>query len=109
MTGRRCCFCCFYRRRFWQLLISLVADGLSSLQQYEMTKSLLFALSCSAFWVGMLNAIQERSVKDERLSEARVYDRAVPDGPYVSSKAARAGQCCRAIQSALLAGAFSLY
>ena len=34
----------------------IVADG-KQFEQYEMTKSLLFALSCSAFWVGMLNAI----------------------------------------------------
>ena len=38
------------------ILISFVADG-KQFEQYEMSKSLLFALSCSAFWVGMLNAI----------------------------------------------------
>lgn len=37
---------------------TLVAND-KQFEQYEMTKSLLFALSCSAFWVGMLNAIQE--------------------------------------------------
>lgn len=37
---------------FLALLISLVADG-QEFKQYEMTKSLLFALSCSAFWGGI--------------------------------------------------------
>ncbi|MCD8324020.1 MAG: ATP-binding cassette domain-containing protein, partial [Clostridiales bacterium] len=40
------------------VLISLVAGG-EQFEQYEMTKSLLFALSCSALWGWMLNDIQE--------------------------------------------------
>ena len=40
------------------VLIFLVSHG-DQYSQYETTKGLLFSLSCSAFWIGMLNAIQE--------------------------------------------------
>jgi len=40
------------------LSLSVVADG-TQYENYNMTRSLLFALTCSAFWVGILNAIQE--------------------------------------------------
>lgn len=85
-------------------LISLVADG-QEFQQYEMTKSLLFALSCSAFWVGMLNAIQE--ICKERSIVRREYMTGLSMTSYVLSKVLVLG-ILSAIQSVLLVGVFSV-
>lgn len=73
------------------LLISLVANG-KQFEQYEMTKSLLFALSCSAFWVGMLNAIQE--VCKERCIMKREYMTGLSLNAYISSKILVLGLLC---------------
>ena len=85
------------------LLISLVADG-HEFEQYEMTKSLLFALSCSAFWVGMLNAIQE--VCKERSILRREYMAGLSLNAYILSKILVLGVLCL-IQSFLIVGVFS--
>lgn len=79
-------------------LISLVADG-NQFDQYEMTKSLLFALSCAAFWVGMLNAIQE--ICKERTIVKREYMTGLSLNAYLSSKLAVLGILCF-IQSTLM-------
>lgn len=84
------------------LLISLVADG-KQFDQYEMTKSLLFALSCSAFWVGMLNAIQE--VCKERSILKREYMTGLSLNAYILSKILVLGILCL-IQSILIIGVF---
>ena len=86
------------------LLISLVADG-KQFDQYEMTKSLLFALSCSAFWVGMLNAIQE--VCKERSIIKREYMTGLSLNAYLLSKILVLGIMCL-IQSLLIIGVFAL-
>ena len=86
------------------VLISFVADG-KQFEQYEMTKSLLFALSCSAFWVGMLNAIQE--ICKERTILKREYMTGLSLGAYVISKIMVLGILCL-IQSLLITGVFSL-
>lgn len=86
------------------VLISFVADG-KQFDQYEMTKSLLFALSCSAFWVGMLNAIQE--ICKERTIMKREYMTGLSLSAYVSSKIIVLGILCL-IQSAMIMGVFSL-
>lgn len=85
-------------------LISFVADG-EQFVQYEMTKSLLFALSCSAFWVGMLNAIQE--ICKERTILKREYMTGLSLSSYISSKILVLGLMC-VIQSLLLTGVFAL-
>ncbi len=85
-------------------LISFVADG-QEFEQYEMTKSLLFALSCSAFWVGMLNAIQE--ICKERTIMKREYMTGLSLSSYVCSKILVLGLLCL-IQSFMLTGVFSL-
>ena len=85
------------------LLISLVADG-NQFDQYEMTKSLLFALSCSAFWVGMLNAIQE--VCKERTIMKREYMTGLSLNAYILSKILVLGILCL-IQSAFIIGVFT--
>ena len=85
-------------------LISFVADG-EQFEQYEMTKSLLFALSCSAFWVGMLNAIQE--ICKERTILKREYMTGLSLSSYVCSKILVLGVMC-VIQSLLLTGVFAL-
>lgn len=86
------------------VLISLVADG-NQFEQYEMTKSLLFALSCSAFWVGMLNAIQE--ICKERTIMKREYMTGLSLSAYVFSKIIVLGILCL-IQSALITSVFSV-
>ena len=85
------------------VLISFVADG-KQFEQYEMTKSLLFALSCSAFWVGMLNAIQE--ICKERTIMKREYMTGLSISAYVASKILVLGFLC-VIQSALIMAVFS--
>jgi len=83
-------------------LISFVADG-QQFDQYEMTKSLLFALSCSAFWVDMLNAIQE--ICKERTVLKREYMTGLSLGSYISSKIIVLGLMCL-IQSILITTVF---
>lgn len=84
------------------VLISFVANG-QQFEQYEMTKSLLFALSCSAFWIGMLNAIQE--ICKERTILKREYMTGLSLTSYVMSKLAVLGMLC-VIQSLLVTGVF---
>lgn len=86
------------------VLISFVADG-KQFEQYEMSKSLLFALSCSAFWVGMLNAIQE--ICKERTVMKREYMTGLSLSSYISSKIFVLGALCF-VQSLLITGVFSL-
>ncbi|MBR4308128.1 MAG: ATP-binding cassette domain-containing protein [Oscillospiraceae bacterium] len=85
------------------VLISFVADG-EQFAQYEMSKSLLFALSCSAFWVGMLNAIQE--ICKERTIMKREYMTGLSLSSYVASKIIVLGVMCF-IQSAMIMGVFA--
>lgn len=85
-------------------LISLVADG-NEYQQYEMTKSLLFALSCSAFWIGMLNAIQE--ICKERTILKREYMTGLSLSSYIISKIVVLGMLCL-LQSLILTVGFSV-
>lgn len=84
-------------------LISLVKDG-TQFEQYGMTKSLLFALSCSAFWIGILNSIQE--ICKERNILRREYMTGLYIGPYILLKVLVLGLFC-AIQALLLTGMFS--
>lgn len=86
------------------LLISLVADG-KQFEQFEMTQSLLFALSCSAFWVGMLNAIQE--VCKERNIMKREYMTGLSLTAYIVSKILVLGLMCL-VQSLMIVGVFTL-
>ncbi len=86
------------------VLISFVADG-EQFKQYEMTKSLLFALSCSAFWIGILNSIQE--ICKERVILKREYMTGLRLGAYIVSKLFVMGLVC-AVQAVLLTGVFSL-
>lgn len=86
------------------LLIALVADG-KQFDQYEMTKSLLFALSCSAFWVGMLNAIQE--ICKERSIMKREYMTGLSLTSYICSKIIVLGTMCL-IQSIMIVSVFAL-
>lgn len=80
------------------LLISLVADD-NAFSQYEMTKSVLFALSCSAFWIGILNSIQE--VCKERTIFKREYMTGLGIPAYIISKMLVLGILCF-VQSILL-------
>jgi ABC-type multidrug transport system ATPase subunit/pSer/pThr/pTyr-binding forkhead associated (FHA) protein/ABC-type multidrug transport system permease subunit len=84
-------------------LISLVADS-EQFEQYEMTKSLLFAVACSAFWVGILNSIQE--VCKERTVLRREYMTGLRLNAYIIAKAIAMGLVC-AVQSLLLVAVFA--
>lgn len=86
------------------LLISLVNDG-KQFENYSITKSLLFALSCSSFWVGTLNAIQE--ICKERNILRREYMTGLRLLPYILSKFFVLGFLCL-IQSAMLTGVFAV-
>lgn len=86
------------------LLISFVADG-SQFEQLEMTKSLLFALSCSAFWVGTLNSIQE--ICKERVILRREYMTGLRLDSYILSKLLVMGIICT-IQAILLTLVFTV-
>ncbi|MCR5789341.1 MAG: ATP-binding cassette domain-containing protein [Lachnospiraceae bacterium] len=86
------------------ILISLVADG-QQFAQYEMTKSLLFSLSCCAFWVGMLNAIQE--ICKERTILKREYMTGLSLTNYLISKILVLGLMCL-IQSILIVAVFGI-
>lgn len=85
-------------------LIALVSNG-EQFDQYEMTKSLLFALSCSAFWMGMLNAIQE--ICKERIILRREYMAGQSLTAYLLSKLSVLGIIC-ALQGVLSVLTFSL-
>ncbi|MDF2538601.1 MAG: hypothetical protein K0S76_1622 [Herbinix sp.] len=86
------------------VLIYLVANG-KQFDEYEMTKSILFALSCCAFWIGILNSIQE--VCKERVILKREHLTGLKLTAYVNSKFVVLGALCL-IQSLLLIGVFSL-
>ena len=84
------------------LLISLVADG-NQFKAHSSTKSLLFALACAAFWVGMLNAIQE--ICKERTILKREYMAGLSLNAYMLSKVVVLALLC-VVQSALMLSVF---
>lgn len=83
-------------------LISLVKDG-NEYYESEITRALLFALACSAFWLGTLNSIQE--ICKERTILRREYMTGVHLGPYVISKFVVLG-ILSLLQSMMLTGLF---
>lgn len=86
------------------VLINIVANG-QQFVEYEMTKSILFALACSGFWVGILNAIQE--ICKERVILKREYMSGLRISAYLLSKFLVLGLLCL-IQAILLTGVFVL-
>lgn len=86
------------------LLISMVASD-DLYETHVATKSIFFALSCSAFWIGILNAIQE--ICKERNILKREYMTGLSLRSYVLSKALVLGLMCL-IQSLLVSGVFAL-
>lgn len=83
-------------------MISIVANG-KQFEQYEATNGMLFSLSCSAFWVGMLNAIQE--ICKERNIIKREYMAGASLSAYAISKIIVLGLLCL-IQSLLIVVVF---
>ena len=77
------------------ILLMLVSNSSSDGKVFEYSadaKSMLFSLTCAAFWVGMLNSIQEIcKEKDifarEKMSAVRLF-------PYIASKFAVIGVLC---------------
>lgn len=86
-------------------LVYLVADKELLFAQYDHTKAILFALACSSFWIGVLNAIQE--ICKERVILQREYSATLSLLAYVLSKFIVLGIFCM-VQSLLLIGTFSL-
>ncbi|MDR3240274.1 MAG: ATP-binding cassette domain-containing protein [Clostridiales bacterium] len=84
------------------LLISFAADGRQFIQ-YRITKSLLFTLSCSAFWIGMLNSLQE--IGKERSILWREYMTGLKLSAYIFSKVLIMAFIC-AVESFLLTTVF---
>ena len=84
------------------LLISFVKDD-NAFTQYDMTKSLLFALSCCGFWIGMLNAIQE--ICKERTILLREYMTGLSLTSYVLSKLIVLSMMC-VVQSLMVVAVF---
>ena len=87
---------------FLAALISFVA-GNDCFEVCEPTKSCLFALSCAAFWVGILDAIQE--ICKERAIFKRECGGGVRVPAYVSSKVLVLAALCL-LQAGLLTGTF---
>lgn len=101
------------KQRLWLLLlqapllavlIALVANG-KQFQTLGGTKPLMFALSCSSFWIGILNAIQE--ICKERNILKREYMTGLSLRAYISSKAIVLGMMCL-VQTAMLTAVFSV-
>lgn len=86
-------------------LISLVADG-NQFKSVGSTTSLMFALSCSAFWIGILNAIQE--ICKERNIIKREYMTGLSLRSYIGSKATVLGVMCF-VQTLMLTGVFAIF
>jgi hypothetical protein len=85
------------------LLIGVVTNG-NEFVEYDITKSLYFAMSCSALWVGILNSIQE--VCKERNILMREYMTGLYLNSYMVSKSLVMGFICL-IQSSMLSGIFA--
>ena len=83
-------------------LICAVA-GHDCFDVYESTKSCLFSLACAAFWVGILNSVQE--ICKERTILKREYAGGMGLGAYLTSKVLVLGALC-VLQSAMLTGVF---
>ena len=86
------------------VLIYLVSSG-EQYEEYEVTKSILFALSCCGFWIGILNAIQE--ICKERTIFKREYKTGLHIRAYLGSKYMVLG-LLGLIQSLLLIVTFAL-
>ncbi len=88
------------------LLLFLVVLGNDEVYvEFPFTKSILFALSCSAFWLGTLNAIQE--VCKEKVILRREYMNGLRLTSYISSKFINLGLLCL-LQSVLMVTLFSV-
>ena len=82
-------------------LISMAARDEKQFKQFEITQALLFALACSSFFVGMLDAVQE--VCKERSILRREYMAGLKLRAYVASKIVVLALICLA-QSLLFTG-----
>ena len=87
------------------LLLALVAyktDSAGALTVYKYSteaKALLFSLSCAAFWVGMLNSVQEICKERDIFNRERLAKLKL--APYLASKLVVLGGLCM-IQSLML-------
>ncbi|MBR3318166.1 MAG: ABC transporter permease [Atopobiaceae bacterium] len=86
------------------LIAFVTGDGCFTI--YENTKSCLFALSCAAFWVGILDSIQE--ICKERPIFQRETDGGIRVASYVLSKLVVLGVLCL-VQAALFTATFCAF
>ena len=85
-------------------LISLVAKG-GQFSDYSETRTLLFALACCGFWIGMMNSVQE--ICKERSITKREYMTGLSLTSYVASKIIVLSFLCL-IQSILVMAVFAI-
>lgn len=98
-SGFLCCFCRLHCWHTWYIWVS----NEEVFKQYEITKGIMFALACCAFWVGILNSIQE--ICKERTILKREYLSGLSLGSYIGSKLVVMGIIC-AVESLLLSQTF---
>ena len=82
----------------------VVEDG-NQFEQLDVTRNLLFVLSCAAFWIGMFNSLQE--ICEERIILKREYMAGLRLDAYILSKLLKMAIIC-AVLSVILATAFAL-
>ncbi|MBR6255651.1 MAG: ATP-binding cassette domain-containing protein [Clostridiales bacterium] len=106
MNDRQRAIIMFAQAPLLAILISLVkgSDPFTAAGASD-TKSLLFALSCAAFWIGMYNSIQE--ICKERNIVKREFMAGMSLTSYLLSKIYALAVIC-AIQSFLLNGVFCI-
>ena len=82
----------------------VVEDG-NQFEQLDVTRNLLFVLSCAAFWIGMFNSLQE--ICEERIILKREYMAGLRLDAYILSKLLKMAIIC-AVLSVILTTAFAL-
>ncbi len=87
------------------LLLVLVSDD-DAFKIYESTKSMMFALSCAAIWIGVFNSIQE--ICKERSILKREYMAGLKLSVYMASKVI-VQAIIAFVQTILLTGTFLLF
>ena len=84
--------------------IWVVEDGYQ-FQQLDVTRNLLFVLSCAAFWIGMFNSLQE--ICEERVILKREHMAGLRLDAYILSKLLKMAIIC-AVLSVILTTAFTV-
>lgn len=111
LVSRSLVLLCNDKKRLLMLLLQApllaylvyLVSGSEVFEQYEITKGIMFALSCCAFWIGILNSIQE--ICKEKIILKREYVSGLSLGSYIGSKLIVMG-IISAVESLLLSQTF---